>query len=327
MGSKWKHTGFTWWALAHFSVLLYCTVLVPLLCLMCFSVCNEVKFTQSNKSRVNQRSTEWLNLIWKSKFREKQVLCIQISLKCLWNVSRWPQKCFTLLWNSLCRGLSLLHLWNNLLRDIFLFFRKLNTFKSMIKATVWKRSSRVVLNVSFRAHYAPLSWPLLLAFFQHSHSYAPCISSRYSMILLSPLCSSLSHLHLPHCPSIHLTIQILRGGRALRLCVRTAFLRAVQWNVLWIRFRTALGAICQFFSVCVRVCDQEMHSLWSSVTLLYSWAKKSRCSTLRSDRGRGTPEKGCSSALHFYINPPSFSFFGFFVLLTLCCCLRRNETA
>lgn len=74
-----------------------------------------------------------------------------------------------------------------------------------------------------RVSVFPLSsWPLLISRFQRLNSHASRITRRHSLMLLSSLCLSLSHLHLPLCPSIHPSIQLLRG-RALRFSVSSPF--------------------------------------------------------------------------------------------------------
>lgn len=89
----------------------------------------------------------------------------------------------------------------------------------------------------------------LLAFSTHipMHLTSPAAKVWY---FCPPVCSSLSHFHLPHCPSVHLSIQILRG-RALRLSVHAASLKAVQWHVQSFEYISAYSGCYMLALFCV----------------------------------------------------------------------------
>lgn len=168
------------------------------------------------------------------------------------------------------------------------------------------------------------SWPLLLARFHCLNSYASRIASRRSLMLLSSLCLSLSHLHLPLCPSIHPSIQLLRG-RALRFSVRSPFPPLIECEgESYGAFEQDCGCYMlslSWVSVCAQERDQGMHSPRSSLKFLRS-AIRYRCRTPTSDRGKGTLGRSCDKTPFSLLHVHSFSLKFSLSLLTFSACWR-----
>lgn len=128
------------------------------------------------------------------------------------------------------------------------YFLSIIWLKAWLKSTIWKQSNWMVLHVSLSVYFSPSSPSCLLSALTFlctlHHQLLKCDTS------VPPVCSSLSHFHLPHCPSVHLSIQILRG-RALRLSVHAASLKAVQWHVQSFEYISAYSGCYMLALFCV----------------------------------------------------------------------------